>query len=148
MPPDGLKQKIALVFLGLLIFFAMFELAMHLVSGLNTSPPLCAFEADANNNYVLRANFETTHKTGEFEVPVKINSMGLRSNEYNQNEGSVLVAGDSLAFGWGVQENETFGSLLEKKFRSNGRAIQVINAAVPGYNTANEVDFYKRIAAK
>src|SRR5262245_15661592 len=49
-------------------------------------------------------------------VPVRINSLGLRGGEIARPKPKgtwrVLVLGDSVAFGWGVREEETFEALL------------------------------------
>ena len=50
---------------------------------------------------------------------------------------SILVLGDSLAMGWGVNDNETYSSLIEKKI---GR--KVYNQAVSSYGTVRQVKRY------
>jgi hypothetical protein len=79
-------------------------------------------------------------------VPVKINSLGLRDQrEYALAKSAdtirVLVLGDSVAFGHGSVEEHTYTSLLEQRLRAWRPDVdwQVWNAAVPGYNTSQEL---------
>jgi lysophospholipase L1-like esterase len=79
-------------------------------------------------------------------VEVRTNSHGMRDREYStaKPEGIVRVAGlgDSVMFGWGVAEADSFLRVAERRLRElrgSGPRIQVMNFAVPGYNTAMEV---------
>ncbi len=49
---------------------------------------------------------------------------------------TVLVLGDSLAAGLGVERDEAFPALLEGKAKEAGREVEVINAGVSGDTTA------------
>ncbi len=77
-------------------------------------------------------------------IPVDINSHGLRGPEatYAKPPGTfrVLNLGDSVAMGWGVHEEDTYGRRLERWLneRSAGAVhYEVINAGVPGWNLEN-----------
>lgn len=68
-----------------------------------------------------------------------INNLGLR-NTYpvvhtkpDESE-RIIFVGDSLTFGFGVLEEDTFIDKLEKNFRQDGKKIEVLNAAEPGAN--------------
>lgn len=65
-----------------------------------------------------------------------INSQGFRSPEFSleKNEKKRIVCvGDSLTFGWGATDTETYPYLLGQKLPE----IEVINGGVIGYNTQN-----------
>jgi hypothetical protein len=51
----------------------------------------------------------------------------------------ILGIGDSFMFGQGVDDDETHLHLLERRLAADGAAAEVLNLAVPGYNTAMEV---------
>ena len=75
------------------------------------------------------------------------NSQGLRDHEYGPKKGGVyriLVLGDSVTWGVGVAFNDTYVKKLEKKLKEN-QAItyEVINAATGGYNTIQELLWFK-----
>jgi len=74
---------------------------------------------------------------------VSINSRGLRDHEtpYAKAPGQrrVLVLGDSVAFGWGVAQGETFSDQMEPLLEQRtGQYWEVINSGVNGYNTQQE----------
>ena len=79
-------------------------------------------------------------------VPVHINSLGLRDpREYDlakkPNTFRILVLGDSVTFGHGSLYDTTYPRLLEDRLKAWRRDVdwQVWNAAVPGYNTSQEL---------
>jgi hypothetical protein len=79
-------------------------------------------------------------------VPVRINQLELRDDrEYrlgkDANTFRVLVLGDSVTFGHGSVYEHTYPYLLEQQLRRWRPEIdwQVWNAAVPGYNTSQEL---------
>ena len=81
-------------------------------------------------------------------IPVEINSNGLRGPEttYEKpaNTYRILNLGDSIAMGWGVREEETYGRRLEQllnKTAVSAQHYEVINAGVPGWNPANELAY-------
>jgi len=53
----------------------------------------------------------------------------------------ILFSGDSVVFGEGVSDSETFDQLLEGRLLGDGARLQVFNAGVPGYGLANEIEF-------
>lgn len=74
------------------------------------------------------------------KVRVELNRHGLRGSDYGPEKEAyrLLVLGDSLAFGWGVEYEDAFPRLLEKQFREDGYDVAVIDGAVPGYSTWHE----------
>lgn len=80
-------------------------------------------------------------------IPVRINSKGFRTEEFSASKPPdcyrILNIGDSVAFGWGVRQEESYGKVLEEALRKhNPRAcIEVINAAVPGWTLEDERNF-------
>ncbi|MFH1577914.1 MAG: SGNH/GDSL hydrolase family protein [Candidatus Omnitrophota bacterium] len=86
---------------------------------------------------------------------IKIASNGIRDYEYTikKPKGSyrIIILGDSVAFGWGVDIEKTFAKRLEKLLNSKAKKkYEVINFAVPGYNLRQEIDTlkYKCLAYK
>lgn len=80
-------------------------------------------------------------------VPVKINSKGFRTEEFRipkpENCYRILNIGDSVAFGWGVEQKDTYGKIVESLLRQQtpGSCIEVINAGVPGWTLEDERNF-------
>jgi hypothetical protein len=80
-------------------------------------------------------------------VTVEINSRGLRNEEFMLPKPAdtyrILNVGDSIAFGWEVPQEDTYGKKLERSLnsRGNGHRYEVINAAVPTWNVEAEQNF-------
>ncbi len=76
---------------------------------------------------------------GEIDYRVRINSSGWRDPERTiaprAGVRRVVLLGDSVAWGWGVDDGERFSDLLEQRL---GAEIEVLNLAVPGYGTDQE----------
>ncbi len=62
---------------------------------------------------------------------VSANSLGFRSPEPVPDRPTALLAGDSVAWGFGVGDEQSLGYVLEERISSLG--VQVQNAAVSGY---------------
>lgn len=82
-------------------------------------------------------------------VPVSINSDGFRGREHAISKPTstirIVGLGDSVMFGWGVQEDESYLSIVEQDLngQQDGLRWEVINTGVPGYNTVMEVETLK-----
>ena len=53
----------------------------------------------------------------------------------------VVFLGDSLTFGWGVEESDTFAYLLEEALDAT-RPTEVLNFGTGNYNTTQEVELF------
>ena len=78
---------------------------------------------------------------------VRINSAGMRSDlEFAEEKPAgtlrVVGIGDSGLFGWNVEQNEDYITVLGQLLnaRGDGRRYETINLGVPGYNTQMEVE--------
>ncbi len=73
-------------------------------------------------------------KGPEFMTKYQINSLGLRNQEIivpkPENTFRILMVGDSLTQGSGVEQDETFSARLEKLLNNQGRKIEVINGGI------------------
>jgi hypothetical protein len=86
---------------------------------------------------------------GRFMGPsLLINSRGLRDYEYSPRKEPgtfrIVGLGDSSLFGWGVPLEDSGLKVLERRLneKSRARKFEVINFAVPGYNTAMEAETF------
>jgi lysophospholipase L1-like esterase len=71
-------------------------------------------------------------------VPVRINNLGLRGNDTTVAKPPgvfrIIGVGDSITFGYGVRQEDTFLQVLEKNLNGeapSGLRYQVLNAGVP-----------------
>jgi hypothetical protein len=81
-------------------------------------------------------------------VTVTTNELGLRDRPLEQKgerEFRLLMLGDSVTFGWGVAEEDTFVRRLEKKLAQEyPGTVRTVNAGVGSYNTVIEAAFLKK----
>ena len=79
----------------------------------------------------------------DFSIDVKINSSGLRDTEYalerTKNKRRMLVLGDSFGWGFGVEIEDRFSEILERKYPN----WEIINASVSGYSTDQQYLYLK-----
>lgn len=91
--------------------------------------------------YRLRPNLDVLYRGGR----VRTNRYGLRGPEVAEavRPGTVRVVGlgDSFMFGYGVDDREPYLEVLSRELGAlePGTAWEVVNLAVPGYNTVMEV---------
>jgi lysophospholipase L1-like esterase len=96
---------------------------------------------------VPNSGFEDSNNL--WHVPIHINSYGFRYRDFTlekaRDDIRVLVLGDSVTFGPGVEENKTYTLLLEQmlKKRNETRQYEIINTAVVGYSPIQEAYFLK-----
>lgn len=82
-------------------------------------------------------------------VHYRINALGFRGREVApvKPEGAwrLLVIGDSVAFGWGVEQQDRFPDLVERALaaRHPGRAIEVLALATPGHDVLQQWHVYR-----
>lgn len=78
------------------------------------------------------------------EVEYRINAEGMRSPEVSRElvagRKRVAVLGDSIAFGYWVEEQDAFPRRLEALLRQAGISVDVLNFGVPGYNLEQSVE--------
>ena len=88
----------------------------------------------------LRGNFRG--------APLFTNSRGLRDIEYSYRKKEqtfrIVGLGDSSLFGWGVKLEDTSLKVLERALNQHASDLryEVMNFAVPGYNTAIEAEVF------
>jgi lysophospholipase L1-like esterase len=90
---------------------------------------------------------EVGYDTPEFRVVVKSNSLGFRGEEVPAAKGSayrIVAIGDSFTMGWGLDQQDTWTALLQKRLQGGGEDVEVLNLGQGGADA--EVD--ARNAAK
>lgn len=82
---------------------------------------------------------------------VATNSAGFRDREYSREKPKdtfrIIGLGDSIMFGWGVNDGAAYLDLLEQRLNIEPQKhFEVLNFAVPGFNTAMEVSLFEHKA--
>jgi hypothetical protein len=105
---------------------------------------------DYRDEYVfdLKANYmgEFSHPDYIYKVRVDENRMRATWNSGDARKGlTVLVLGDSFAFGMGVEDDQTLASVISKQLHDWGIEGRVYNAGVPAYNLGEIRCKYQRV---
>jgi hypothetical protein len=105
--------------------------------------------------HALRPGFRGAYSHPEFPGSrVEINALGLRDGLDEETppaagEQSILVLGDSFAFGTGVELHETFQELLETRAADFAAApVRVYGAGVPGFGTLDSLYLLDELAER
>ncbi len=90
-----------------------------------------------NRIFDFKPNYYQKHRSQEFNIDIQINNDGLRDIEHSvfKSKGvyRILSLGDSMTFGWGVNQDETWWKILEKHLNNNPEAkyeYEIINLGV------------------
>ena len=63
--------------------------------------------------------------------------LAITSNQIHAQQNDILLLlGDSLGAGYGVQREQSWSYLLNEKFRQKKRTVQIVNASISGETTA------------
>lgn len=86
----------------------------------------------------------------ELAYEVQINALGLRGPEIARTpppgRTRILALGDSMTFGFYLEEGETWPARLEALLKSDGRDAEVVNAGVGGWTISSETLFLEQRA--
>jgi hypothetical protein len=105
----------------------------------------------AGRVYEFMPDIEATYLGEHFET----NSFGMRDDrefllKKPPEVRRVVGIGDSVMFGWGVSQEDSYLKVVEKTLQSESldTHFETLNFAVPGYNTAMEVATYEDVARR
>ncbi len=98
------------------------------------------YRKSSDGQLLLRPAVTRRHSTRLWNVTVSINEEGWRDHSGLGSAGDPLVLGmgDSMAFGWGVEREDSMFSLLEQEQRKQG-PVRLLNAAVPGTGPGDQL---------
>ncbi len=146
------RQLLLGIMLGLLVVLAieaLLQLAYFAQSGsfLFQRVLVPIYEADPVRCFRLRSDLAMTHSTNEFSTSIFTNAQGFRTDasrraiSFAKEPGvtRILVLGPSFAFGWGVDYEQSFATLMGEELRRRGHRVEVINAGVPAQGSAEQL---------
>tara|TARA_Y100000310_G_scaffold231756_1_gene234441 strand:- start:375 stop:1448 length:1074 start_codon:yes stop_codon:yes gene_type:complete len=105
------------------------------------------YDEEIGIRYLPDTSYQFISGFDEFSVTNTYNSKGLRGKEfsYEKNEvNRILGLGDSFTFGYGVEDDETYLSLLGE----NLGEYEIINAGLSGYGPQHILKFLKKEGMK
>jgi len=104
------------------------------------------YVADARTGYRMRGGVDgVVGNVAEFENRFHLDAAGLRGPEVGAHRPGVLrvlVLGDSLTFGPGVDDDQTYPALLGRELAAHGIAAEGLDAGVGGYGVPDEVAWH------
>jgi len=120
----------------------LLELSLRLFTHPSVTPGYV--QTSPQRRYTLKPLF--SGKT--YSAACNINSLGLRDHERPvlDNAYRIAVFGDSVTFGIGVEVDQTFPKIMEKRLnKERGRKspVQTFNFGVPSYNTIQEFAYIR-----
>ena len=141
--------NVFLIIIAFLIFLSFteiilrnFGLSCSIVDKNNDAP---FFVSDEGYHY-MKSNYSGRFKCLTFDTTIKTNSYGFRDKEFNITENGIILLGDSVTFGYGVEQDETFAQILENYLSSKGS--DVYNLGIPGYGLKEYSWLYDRYSKK
>jgi lysophospholipase L1-like esterase len=131
-------KKLALSLASLLVFFVLIELALHVGYAVKDEASRPNEASIAKHQPCDGCGMLYEHNPQHPEIgPDGLRRRGKPRPEKDVTE-RILILGDSVTFGVGVDSSDTFSSLLEAKLGD----VEVINAGVNGYTTYNELQYF------
>lgn len=131
-------KNILLVLLSIILALLMAEGLVRMFVDEEYDYPRGLYVADNTRGYWLSPGFCGSHRqiNGDFSVRYCINKFGYRNTgvAYPVSESEVLILGDSFSFGVGVNDEETFSSML-----SDISGLRVTNGAISGYDVPSAI---------
>ena len=139
--------KIALALVSLALGIALCELALSFLHPqLFRRPPVWRYDPELGWSHIPDRVGRLV--TPEFDVEMRINSIGLRDREFADTKEvgvhRVALFGDSFVEGWGVPIEAAVSRQLEACLRREGAAVEVANFGVAGYGTDQALLFFEQ----
>lgn len=142
----NMLMNLSLLFFSLIIILCVAEFSLRAVSprqkvfAVSGTDP-AVFQDSGIIPWELKPNASDRFVALDFDTVVSINSLGLRGAEQSINKSKdtfrILVLGDSMTYGFGVENNETYSAILENLLNTEGveKQVEVWNAGfTAGYS--------------
>lgn len=144
--------KLGLLSFSLALTWGTLELALRIIgTSVPTSTALgVMFQSDSQTGWRGRPDVDTQFVTAEFAARVRHTSEGWRrcgidsplADDDASPGRTVWFLGDSFTWGWGVEDDETFVSCLN---RMGPTGTRYRNLGIPGYSSVQEYLLLKQL---
>ena len=130
-----MKKKIVFIISISLLSLFLIEVTLR-----NILPDFVStIEFDRNKGYSYKKYLNKRFSYNDTQINFKTNGFGYRDDEW-ENKISIAVIGDSIVAALGNHKHKRFTEILEKKIKSNGTNLQVLNMGVNGQNVVNFIN--------
>ena len=142
---SGSVSRLAALGLGLLLALTLGEGAARLLFPSYSPIAFDLYYKNERGDLRLRPHARRQHASPEWNVRIDTNAAGFRDADTAPRPGQpvVIVLGDSMAFGWGVEFLAAFPSRLEAALAAED--VRVIKAAIPGTGTTDQLELLKEL---
>jgi hypothetical protein len=141
--PTPLSNALLLVVTVLAVFCAA-ELVLRAVYHPENLHSVVRFDDVLGWSLRPRADFRSADNEDGLCYRIQTNSLGMREREFDRvkkpGRKRILVIGDSIAFGTGVDAKWRFSDFLARAF---GDDVEVLNAGVCGWGSDQELLYYE-----
>jgi lysophospholipase L1-like esterase len=120
---------------SLLIIILGGEILLRLYGVRLNTPPL--YQASENPEIVYELKKNANVKA--YRSRIRTNSLGFRGAELDTEKPLIVTLGDSITFGYGVEDDETLAYRIEEELTD----YAVLNAGISGFNVTQERAFYE-----
>ncbi|HET6278968.1 MAG TPA: GDSL-type esterase/lipase family protein [Candidatus Polarisedimenticolia bacterium] len=146
--PGNALASLALLVTSLIVSALLLEGAVRLAIGEQVKFPRRVVGAPWGLRY-NEPNAVYRHKSPDVTVWFRINSQGMRADRdypYAKPPGTkrIISLGDSYTVGFEVDVEETFSMVLERELNARGHHVEVLNAGVSGFSTAEQYLYLER----
>ena len=143
---DRLRKKKRILFVAISILFILSSTELSMSLYIRKKPPLHR----PHPTFLWEVSPGINRKIFIVDdITVKTNKYGFRGPEIEKNKPDgvfrIMILGDSSAFGFAVNQDEVFASILQRKLQKKypDKKIEVVNAAVMGYTTFSSLNFFR-----
>jgi hypothetical protein len=137
MKIKNILTNLSVIVTGLMVALAIGEIGVRIISPQRTGP--VEFAAHPELGDIMFPNQKGRRTLpGVYDYTYSNNSLGFRgSREYGDRKSCcrIMVLGDSMTYGVGVNDDQTFASRLEKDLSASNGPVEVINAGSAGKGT-------------
>ena len=109
------------------------------------------YEADSETGFRTASDYQRVMLDGGRSIDVRLNHVGMRGPNYGAKrpgERRVLFLGDSMTFGLGLQEDETYPAQFARQASVAWTAeVSAGNAAAPSFGPRDFAPFVRRVRA-
>jgi lysophospholipase L1-like esterase len=146
--PDR-KRSFAVATVVLVLFVCF--LAVEIYLRIDNARVIREFEAHMRDELTVRKSDNASLIYEYIPGKPKINSHGFmdleRSLEKPEGVHRIVVIGDSLVNGTGIDLDQTFPRVLEQLLQGDGQKVEVLSFAVTGYSTSQQMALLERALA-
>lgn len=136
--------NLALSMAALAVVFVLAELAARALFPVENLGTVVRFDPDLGWSLIPGSRTHSVDRAKGLDYVIQINSLGMRERELQlapkQGTQRMLFIGDSITFGSGVDSKWRFTDRIGRALTAD---FEVINAAVPGWGTDQELLYYE-----